>query len=77
MLECYILNVITEGKKYFSGVLRNIGFALLAPFCSLMFQWFVFKKDVFSGHFYLTVLLFVLGFITILLGYTPLKEKIR
>ena len=69
--------MITEGRKYFSGVLKNVGFALLTPFASLMFQWLVFKKDVFSGNFYVTVLIFVLGFIVILLGYTPLKEKQR
>jgi len=69
--------VITEGRKYFSGVLKNIGFALLTPCASLVFQWLVFKKDLNNGHFYLTVLLFVLGFITIFSGYIPVKEKAK
>ena len=67
--------MITEGRKYFSGVLRNIGFALLAPCGSLMFQWLVFKKPLTSGHFYLTVIAFILGWIIVLLGYIPIKES--
>lgn len=69
--------MVSEGRKYFSSVLKNVGFALLAPCASLVFQWLVFKKDLSNGHFYLTVLLSILGFVTIFLGYLPIKEKTK
>jgi len=42
--------VVTEDKKYVSGVLRNIGFALLTPISAIAFQYLVFNQGLFTGH---------------------------
>lgn len=65
----------TEQQKYFSGILRNTGFALLAPLASIVFQWIVFEKSLFFGNFTFAVLGFIAGCLFILGGYIHLKEK--
>ncbi len=67
--------MITEQQKYTAGILRNIGFALLAPLGSVVFQWVVFKKSLFSGNFLHAVILFVTSWVFILGGYTTLQEN--
>ena len=68
-------SMVTERRKYISGILKNLGFALLTPCGSLMFQWLVFKKELYSGYFHLTVIIFILGWMLLVSGYIPLKEK--
>ena len=67
--------MITEGEKYISGVLRNIGFALLAPVGSSIFQCLVFKQNLFNGHFAISFLVSLIGFILIILGYNVIEEN--
>ena len=66
----------SKRQEYLSIVFRNLGFALFAlfaPFGSLLFQWIVFKKDVFDGHFYFSTIIFLLGALFIVLGYIIFK----
>ena len=65
----------TEKQKYISISLRTGGFALSTPLASLVFQWVVFKKDLFLGNFNAAMIIFLLGFIFIVIGYLVLKEK--
>ncbi len=67
--------MVTEQQKYFSGILRTVGLALLAPACTIVFQWFILKKGVFFEHFFHAVIPFLLGWLIIFYGYTILKEK--
>ena len=67
--------MITEKQKYLSVSLRTSGFALLTPLASLVFQWIVFKKDLFIGNFSSAVITSLLGLIFIASGYLVLKEK--
>lgn len=62
-------------QDYLSVVFRNLGFAFFAPFGTVLFQWIVFKKDIFEGHFYTSTLVLILGAICILIGYIILKER--
>jgi len=66
--------MISEKQKYISTSLRTAGFALFAPIASLVFQWTVFKKDLFLGNFTQAVIEFLLGFIFLIGGYLILKE---
>lgn len=65
----------TERQKYTSTSLRNSGFAMMAPLASIIFQWVVFKKDLFLGHFSSAVILFLLGFLLIIAGYIALRGE--
>ena len=67
--------MINERQKYNSGVLRNIGFTLLAPAGSMVFQWIVLKKSLFFGHSIYAVISFVLGWLLIFAGNVVLREK--
>ncbi|OGI20698.1 MAG: hypothetical protein A3B68_09160 [Candidatus Melainabacteria bacterium RIFCSPHIGHO2_02_FULL_34_12] len=67
--------MITEEQKYFSGILRNLGFAFLAPIGSIMFQTIVFKKSPLDGYVFWAVLILLLGCLFFYLGYIPIKEK--
>ena len=67
--------MVTEQQKYFSGVLRAVGFALLIPASTIALQWFLLKKEVFFEHFFYAVIPFLLGWLLIYYGYTTLKEK--
>lgn len=67
--------VITEQKKYISGVLRNIGFALLALSAFIVFQWIVFKKSLFLGHSSYAVVAFLLAWVFVISDYAALREK--
>ena len=67
--------MINERQKYNSGVLRNIGFALLAPAGSIVFQWIVLKKSLFLSHSIYAVISFILGWLFITAGNIVLMEK--
>ena len=68
--------MITEGQKYFSGIFRNIGFALLAPFGSIVFQAVVFKRDLFnSGYFWVAAIIVIISWLFFYLGYIFIREK--
>lgn len=64
----------TEKQKYISGVWRNVGFALLTPTASIIFQWLVFQKVSSFEPFSYTVIPFILGWIFIAYGYINLEE---
>ena len=66
--------MVTEKQKYVSTSLRTSGFALLTPFASIIFQWVVFKKELFLGNFNSAIILLALGLIFIASGYLVLKE---
>ena len=36
--------MITEGQRYISGIYKNLGFALLTPIGSIVFQALLFNK---------------------------------
>lgn len=65
----------TERQKYISGILRNIGFAMFAPAGSIAFQWLVLEKGSYFGRSIEAVIVFLLGWILIRLGYMVLGEK--
>ena len=67
--------MVTEGQKYFSGILRNLGFAFHAPLGSLLFQTIVLKKGLLDGYFYIAMLVSLLGCIFFYLGYIPIRGK--
>ena len=67
--------MVSEKQKYVSGVLRNIGFGLLVPLSSIIFQWIVFRKSLFFGHSLTAVILFTLAWLFIAVGHTVLEEK--
>lgn len=65
----------TEEQKYLSVTLRNVGFAFLAPFGSIIFQWIVFKQGGYFEHLFYSVLVLFIGFILISIGYMCVIEK--
>ena len=67
--------MITKGDEYISGILKTIGLTFLTPIGSNAFQFLVFKKDLFSGHCILSLLVCTLGWVLITFGYTYVKEK--
>lgn len=67
--------MVSEKQKYISGILRNVGFALLTPAASIVFQWTVFKKSLFLGHSLYAVISFTLAWVFIAGGYIALREK--
>jgi len=67
--------MVSERRKYISGVLKNIGFALLVPLSSIIFQWIVFRKSLFFGHSLYAVLLFIISWLFIGTGCFVLMEK--
>ena len=67
--------MITEEQKYYSGVMRTMGFAFLTPFGSIIFQVIVFKKYILESNLFVGIILCVIGFIMLYLGTLPIKEK--
>lgn len=67
--------MITEQQKYDSGILRNLGFAFLAPFGSIIFQGIVFKKAIWEGNLFIAIIVCVIGCILLYLGRVVLKDK--
>jgi len=66
--------MITKQQEYLSGTFKNIGFAFLAPFGSILFQWVVFQKATFS-NFVFSVFSLAIGFGLLWVGYNYLEEK--
>lgn len=66
--------MISERQKYISGILRNLGFALLTPAGSIVFQQMVFQKALFN-YFKEAVIVFLLGWVFMIGGFVTLKEK--
>ena len=67
--------MVTEDKKYISGLFRTFGIALLAPIGSISFQYLVFNKDFFSGKTFLCLLAGLLGWILLSVGYNYVKDR--
>ena len=67
--------MITEEQKYFSGILKNLGFAFFTPIGSIMFQTIVFKKSPLEGYVFWAMLISLIGCLFFYLGYIPIKEK--
>ena len=65
----------TEQQKYDSGLLRNLGFAFLAPLGSIAFQVIVVKKDFSDFNLFLGIMVSIVGTILIYLGRFVIKEK--
>lgn len=75
MTLVYFYFMVSEKQKYVSSVLRNIGFGLLVPLSSIVFQWIVFRKSLFFGHSLTAVILFILAWLFIAIGYIVLEER--
>ena len=71
----YILGMITEQQKYISSGFKNVGFALLTPFASVIFQWIISPKGAYFEHFWYAVISLILGIISIYIGYKFIEEK--
>ncbi len=69
--------MITEVQKYYSGVLKNIGFAFLAPLGSMVFQLVVFSKGLLIKSIVLGIIFSVIGILLIYLGSLPIAEKVE
>lgn len=67
--------MVTEQQKYDSGVLRNLGFAFLAPLGSIAFQFIVLKKHPLEGDLFLGIIVCIVGCIFLYLGRVVIKEK--
>lgn len=68
--------MITEEQRYYSGVLRNIGFAFLAPFGSIIFQSIVFKKNaLLESNLIVGIIVSMIGVLLIYFGTLPIKDK--
>ena len=69
------LGMITEQQKYVSSGFRNIGFALLTPFGSILFQWIASKGGAYFEHFWFSVLSLLLGALFMIIGYKFLEDE--
>jgi|GEM_PF-2136094 len=67
--------MVNEVQKYYSGVLKNVGFAFHAPLASIVFQLIVFGKELIVKNFVMGIIFTGLGFLFIYLGSLPIKEK--
>ena len=67
--------MISEQQKYFSGILRTVGFALSAPACTIVFQWLVLQKGAYWEHFIHSVLISLLGVVFLVYGFIVVREK--
>lgn len=67
--------MLNEQQKYDSGILRNLGFALLTPISSILFQGIVFKKDIFEGNIIVGIIVCVIGCALLYWGRMIIKEK--
>ena len=69
--------MVSEQQKYDSGMLRNLGFAFLAPIGSIIFQAIVFRKSFLEGNLFFGIIVCVVGVILLYLGRFVLEEKKR
>ena len=71
----YFFSVINEQQKYISSGFRNVGFALLTPFGSILFQWIAARDGAYFEHFWYSVLSLLVGIPFLYIGYKFLEEK--
>ena len=67
--------MVTKQQEYLSGILKTVGLGLWAPVSSILFQWFIFEKCPYFGHFAITLIVSLLGIIVMYLGYKILGDK--
>ena len=67
--------MITKDKEYISGVLKTFGLSLFAPVGSMFFQSLLFRKSIFEGYFWLSLLISLIGILLLYGGYNVVKEK--
>jgi hypothetical protein len=67
--------MVTELQKYDSGILRNLGFAFLAPVGSIAFQGIVFNKNIFNSQLFTSIIVCIIGCILLYLGRHPIQER--
>ena len=67
--------MVSEDKKYISGVLRTFGFASFAPIGSILFQLLVFKKSLLDSYSTFSLLVSLVGVFLLFIGYNIVKEK--
>ena len=68
--------MITEVQKYYSSVLKNIGFAFLAPLGSIVFQLVVFSKGLLVKNVIMGIIFTGIGLLLIYLGSLPITERL-
>ena len=66
--------MVTKKQEYISSSFKNLGFAFLAPFGSILFQWIVLQNASFDRLIH-AIVSAVVGFILIGIGYNFLEEK--
>lgn len=67
--------MVTKQQEYISSGFKNIGFALLTPCGSILFQWIVSQKGAYFEHFGFSVVTLILGLLSMYIGYKYLEEK--
>ena len=71
----YIFCMISEQQKYISGIYRNIGFAVLAPFGSMVFQYLLFDKTFTLKKILICGAISASSWLLFFLGYNQIMEK--
>jgi len=67
--------MISEQQKYVSGIYKNIGFALLTPFGSMVFQYLLFDKIFLVDKILICLIISSVSYFLFFLGYNEIKEK--
>ena len=67
--------MITEGQKYISGIYKNLGFALLTPIGSIIFQALLFNKPFLALNIIICALISVVSWLLFYVGYNYIKER--
>ena len=67
--------MITEQQKYISSGFKNVGFALLTPFGSIIFQWIASQKGAYFEHFLYSVIALFIGMLLVYIGYKFIEER--
>ena len=67
--------MVNEQQKYLSTLLKTLGLAFLAPSGSLLFQWLIFRKNIFDSHLIFTLITGLIGVFILYVGYTTIEEK--
>ena len=67
--------MITEDKKYVSGILRNVGFAFLSPVGGMAFQYLLFETKFTIINVLVCIVLALVGWIFFYMGYNNLKRQ--
>ena len=67
--------MITEDKKYISGILKNIGFSFLAPGGAMVFNYLLFENKFNLINILLCLVLALVSYIIFYMGYNYVREK--